>query len=83
MTRYYRRLGLVFFIAWLLTSISIGAQRNLKTRNVVSIVSDGLRWQEVFNGAEADLINKDPGGVTDPELDALRLKIQAPSDRRP
>jgi hypothetical protein len=24
----------------------------LKTRNVVLIVSDGLRWQEVFSGAD-------------------------------
>ena len=28
-----------------------------KTRNVVLIVSDGLRWQEVFTGAEEDLLN--------------------------
>jgi hypothetical protein len=34
----------------------------LKTRNVVLIVSDGLRWQEVFTGAEKDLITTDHGG---------------------
>jgi Metalloenzyme superfamily len=33
-----------------------------KTRNVVLIVSDGLRWQEVFTGAEEDLLNDQAGG---------------------
>jgi hypothetical protein len=33
-----------------------------KTKTVVLIVSDGLRWQEVFTGAEADLLNDKEGG---------------------
>jgi type I phosphodiesterase/nucleotide pyrophosphatase len=33
-----------------------------KTQNVVLIVSDGLRWQEVFTGAEEDLLNDKEGG---------------------
>jgi hypothetical protein len=33
-----------------------------KTQTVVLIVSDGLRWQEVFTGAEADLLNEKEGG---------------------
>lgn len=37
----------------------------LRTRNVVLIVSDGLRWQEVFRGAERALISGAPGGVSD------------------
>jgi len=35
----------------------------LKTKNVVLIVSDGFRWQEVFNGAEEQLMTKETGGV--------------------
>ncbi len=35
----------------------------LKTRNVVLIVSDGLRWQEVFTGADPSLLNSKHGGV--------------------
>jgi len=35
----------------------------LKTENVFLIISDGLRWQEVFNGAEEALMNKTNGGV--------------------
>ncbi len=39
-----------------------------KTRNVVLIVSDGLRWQEVFTGAEEDLLNDQAGGSWLPEV---------------
>lgn len=37
----------------------------LKTRNVFLITTDGLRWQEVFSGAEELLMNKTNGGVAD------------------
>jgi hypothetical protein len=33
-----------------------------QTENVVLIVTDGLRWQEVFTGADAALINENEGG---------------------
>lgn len=35
----------------------------LKTRNVILITTDGLRWQEVFTGAEPALLNKEHGGI--------------------
>lgn len=38
-----------------------------KTKNVVVIVIDGLRWQEVFRGAETALVSDKPGGVEDVE----------------
>ncbi|HTZ34236.1 MAG TPA: AP protein [Methylomirabilota bacterium] len=38
------------------------APAKLKTRNVVLIVCDGLRWQEVFTGADKELITTDHGG---------------------
>ena len=34
-----------------------------KTQNVVLIVTDGLRWQEVFTGADHSLMNAEHGGV--------------------
>lgn len=37
----------------------------LKTENVVLITTDGLRWQELFTGAEKELISKQHGGVED------------------
>jgi len=36
-----------------------------KTRNVVLIVADGLRWEEIFTGADASLLNSKYGGVWD------------------
>jgi len=41
-----------------------------KTENVVLIVSDGLRWQEIFSGAEERLITDKSGGnwVAEAEL---------------
>jgi hypothetical protein len=44
----------------------------LKTRNVVLIVSDGLRWQEIFTGADAQLLNEKNGGIWDKEADLKR-----------
>src|SRR3954469_24918396 len=41
------------------------AQTALKTENVVLIVSDGLRWQEIFRGADRPLMSRTPGGVSD------------------
>ncbi|MFZ3216118.1 MAG: hypothetical protein WA192_08675 [Candidatus Acidiferrales bacterium] len=39
----------------------------LKTRAVVLIVLDGFRWQEVFDGAEHDLMDYEHGKVQDPD----------------
>jgi hypothetical protein len=54
-----------------------------KTQNVVLIVSDGLRWQEVFTGAEEDLLNDQAGGswLSDAEL-RKRYWRTSPTERR-
>ena len=41
------------------------AQRDRAGDNVVLIVTDGLRWQEVFRGADSALANRQWGGVED------------------
>ena len=58
------RCSLIFLCAITLTA----AER--KTRNIIFVMTDGLRWQEVFSGADAALMNKENGGVTD--IDALK-----------
>lgn len=52
------------------------------TRNVVLVTADGLRWQEVFRGAEESLINQEDGGVAD--TDAIRRQFwrETPEERR-
>ncbi len=47
------------------------APSHLKTRTVVLIVSDGLRWQEIFTGADPTLLNEKDGGIWD---DVNRLR---------
>jgi hypothetical protein len=56
-------------IVVLLTSMALTAAteqtpERLKTRNVVLIVLDGVRWQEVFTGADPTLLNSEHGGVS-------------------
>src|SRR3569833_80141 len=54
-----------------------------KTRNVVLIVSDGLRWQEMFQGADPLLLDARNGGnwVSDAEL-KKRYWRETPQERR-
>ncbi len=54
-------LGLVVF----LMAGAASAQTKLKTKNVVVITTDGLRWQELFRGAEEAIMNREDGGVRD------------------
>jgi Type I phosphodiesterase / nucleotide pyrophosphatase len=67
----------------LLCAAAAHAQSALQTRNVVLIVSDGLRWQEVFTGADPTLLNEAHGGIWDKE-ENLRREFwrDDPGDRR-
>jgi hypothetical protein len=59
-----------------------GKDRNLQTENVFLIVSDGFRWQEVFRGAEQDLMNKTNGGVKHLETLQTNFWRNTPEARR-
>jgi hypothetical protein len=75
----YRELLRIVFAPLLLTLLAVLAVAPLhaqpvqsgtsaqRTRNVVVIVSDGLRWQEVFTGADPLLLNEANGGIWDKE----------------
>ena len=54
-----------------------------RTENVVLIVSDGLRWQEVFTGADPALLNEKDGGswLAEPELRARYWRETAAARR--
>lgn len=54
------------------------------TRNIVLITLDGLRWQEVFRGADETFINLESGGVPEKEIRATRESALAatPEERR-
>jgi hypothetical protein len=54
-----------------------------RTRNVVLIVSDGLRWQEVFRGADPELATEACGAVEDvPAVSREFLRPTAEERRR-
>src|ERR1700689_2404474 len=55
----------------------------LKARSVVLIGSGGLRWQEVFTGADPELLNEANGGIWDKEEDLRReFWRESPEERR-
>jgi hypothetical protein len=59
------------------------AQSAPRSRNVVLIVSDGLRWQEVFTGADPTLLNEANGGIWHKEADLRRdFWRDDPAERR-
>lgn len=51
-------------------------------RSVFIITYDGLRWQEVFSGADETLLNKDNGGVRDVAETKARFWRETPEERR-
>jgi hypothetical protein len=57
-------------------------QASLKTENVILMMTDGLRWQEVFRGAEESLITKEKGYVDNLELTRSRYWRDTPEARR-
>jgi hypothetical protein len=58
--------SLTLLCVWMAIAVAHPANaqesKPLKTRNVVLIISDGLRWQEIFTGAEKDLLLTEHGG---------------------
>ena len=82
MSNYLRtRLGWLTVIALSILAFGTSAAP-LKTKNVFLITTDGMRWQEVFTGAEEALITKTNGGVAD--SNALRKTFwrDTPEERR-
>src|SRR5262245_39686259 len=60
-----------------------GAQAaSTKTRNVFLITADGLRWQEVFQGAEEILISKQYGNISETNLVRTNFWRATPEARR-
>jgi uncharacterized ubiquitin-like protein YukD len=63
-----------------LTSLTGAAE--LKTKNVFLITTDGLRWQEVFTGAEELLLNNTNGGVANVAATRKKFWHETPEGRR-
>lgn len=53
-----------------------------KTRNVILVTADGLRWQELFNGIDPLLMNEKEAGMQDAGELRKRLWSDSASERR-
>ncbi len=73
----------VFLLAWMMVLAPGALAETTKTENVILVTADGLRWQEVFGGADAALMNKQDGGVADvPALKRAYWRETAEERRR-
>lgn len=75
--RRITRAAALFAIA--LTCLAQPATR--KTRNVIFVMADGLRWQEAFGGADPALLNKE-SGVPDVARTRAEFWRETPAERR-
>jgi hypothetical protein len=64
------------------SAVAFGAEGNLKTENVILVTLDGIRWQEMFTGADETLLNKDRGGVPKNSDIPKRFGRSTPKERR-
>ena len=53
-----------------------------KTRNLVLVTADGLRWQEVFRGIDPQLMSREDAGMKDAEDLRTALWGDSPEERR-
>lgn len=70
MARCPRLVALCYLTIWGTLAPSLGAQnlhQSHQTENVLLVTFDGLRWQELFGGADEALISDETGNVGDPE----------------
>jgi hypothetical protein len=77
MLRHWLLLGAVTVVSTLYDQRSNGrgdAANGSSGRNVVLVVSDGLRWQEVFTGADSAILFGDPAALGG-NGDAIRRKF--------
>ncbi len=68
---------------WLsFAAIAAGVEPRPATRNVVLVTADGVRWQDVFRGADPALLNQPDGGVADVEAIRREFSRATPEARR-
>lgn len=72
-----RRLLVRIAIGVLALAPALAGAENRRTRNIVLVTADGLRWQEVFRGIDPALMTAEEAGMKD--LGELRDKLWADS----
>lgn len=73
-------------IGWLLLTIAVftiaAGSEAQRTENVIFITYDGLRWQEVFGGADERLLDPKAKAVKNKEATRERFWADTPEERR-
>ena len=64
------------------TGSTVWAEEPGKIENVILVTLDGLRFQELFDGADQRLINKDDGDVDKPEVTREKYWVDDNKERR-
>lgn len=67
------RMNILFALALTLLATPLLAADALRTKLVIFVSVDGVRWQDVFRGADASLLNKANGGVRASETEIRKL----------
>jgi hypothetical protein len=62
--------------------LTVSAAEPLKTKNVILVTTDGLRWEEVFRGAEEMLINQGVRKLGDTNAIRKSFWRDTPEERR-
>lgn len=77
MKRFPYSLFVLFLMLVPVVAAHAGKASGLRTENVIFVMTDGLRWQEVFSGAEEGLLGKE-------KLDLARIRYWrgTPEERR-
>lgn len=76
------RLVALAFVFGCVLSSAIAQTAPLKTQNVIYVMTDGLRWQEVFTGADPGIMNLEHGKVKDVEALKKTYWRDSVDDRR-
>jgi Type I phosphodiesterase / nucleotide pyrophosphatase len=72
----------LFHCLLLAGTLALSAVAAPKTENIIFVMTDGLRWQELFGGADAALMNKEHGAVANVEALKGAYWRETPEARR-
>jgi hypothetical protein len=75
-------LACTIFLAVSLVLCGASHAADAQTENVILVTLDGLRWQEVFQGADERLLNRESGGVRDVAAMRQRFWAETSVERR-
>lgn len=85
--RFTRVCSIFFLIALPVAALRLASSQSRpksthKTRNLFLIVLDGVRWQEIFTGADASLLDSEHGGIWGPPERIRKLYWRSTAEER-